>query len=490
MNRNKRMNRMDLGQVFTRHPVAEYMASLFTIDKNAKVLDPCFGEGAFLDALANGGWGHIYGYEIDSNLFAYCKNEYQNCLLKNEDYLSSDNKEQYDGIIMNPPYVRHEKINALSQLGVNKSVLAANPIFSFLPTTANLYMYFIIKAISDLKENGELIVIFPGSWLLAKNGDRFGEALYNNCTVERQIHISGDVFKKSALVDVIILKLRKAKGDKSVVPEYVKLENNRFVPISRQDSHLHISFTNGFKNIGNIRRGLTTGCNEMFINPSITHKERYTTAIISSPKQVNGYTTDNSECDKLLVVNRDNLDDAIIVDYFKKWKERILKEGKPETLVRKITKGDEWYKLNTFDCNGIIFSYFVRNDMKFIANKSDNIIRDNFYIIFPTVDYWVCFAMLNNYYTYYQLECSGKKYGAGLLKLQRYDLENLRFPDLNSLSGKDINDLKNLAMKLVATGSRSIISEITQVLSRYSDIGFEEISAEYENIVTRRLENA
>ena len=98
--------------------------------------------------------------------------------------------------------------------------------------------------------------------------------------------------------------------------------------------------------------------------------------------------------------------------------------------------------------------------------------------------------MLNNYYTYYQLECSGKKYGAGLLKLQQYDLENLRFPDLNSLSGKDINDLKNLAMKLIATGSRSIISEITQVLSRYSDISFEEISAEYENIVTRRLENA
>ncbi len=480
---------MDLGQVFTKLPVAEYMTSLFTIGKSAKVLDPCFGEGAFLNALTNSGWNQVYGYELDSNLFAYCKDKYQNCLLKNEDYLSSNNKEQYDGIIMNPPYVRHEKINALSQLGVNKTILATNPIFSFLPTTANLYMYFIIKAISDLKENGELIVIFPSSWSLAKNGDRFGEALYNNCTIERQIHISGDVFEKSALVDIIILKLRKIKGTKSVVPEYVKLENNRFIPISRKDRQLNIGFSNEFKNIGKIRRGLTTGCNEMFINPSISHEERYTTAIISSPKQVTGYTTENSKCDKLLIVNQDDLNDENIADYFREWKDRIIKEGKPKTLVRKIDKGDEWYKLITFDCDGIIFSYFVRSDMKFIVNKSGNIIRDNFYIIFPAVDYWVCFALLNNYYTYYQLECTGKKYGAGLLKLQQYDLESLRFPALDSFSEVDINGLKKLAMKLAATGSRSIVSEITQVLSRYCDISFEEIASEYKNIVSRRLEN-
>ena len=127
--------------------------------------------------------------------------------------------------------------------------------------------------------------------------------------------------------------------------------------------------------------------------------------------------------------------------------------------------------------------------MKFIVNKSGNIIRDNFYIIFPAVDYWVCFALLNNYYTYYQLECTGKKYGAGLLKLQQYDLESLRFPALDSFSEVDINGLKKLAMKLAATGSRSIVSEITQVLSRYCDISFEEIASEYKNIVSRRLEN-
>ena len=74
---------MDLGQVFTRLPVARYMTSLFSINKESKILDPCFGEGAFLSALANDGWNHIYGYEIDSALYEKCKNKYQKHKLKN-----------------------------------------------------------------------------------------------------------------------------------------------------------------------------------------------------------------------------------------------------------------------------------------------------------------------------------------------------------------------------------------------------------------------
>ncbi len=481
---------MDLGQVFTRLPVARYMTSLFSINKESKILDPCFGEGAFLSALANDGWNHIYGYEIDSALYEKCKNKYQKHKLKNEDFLSSKQCSQYDGVIMNPPYVRQEKINELSQLGVSKDILLANSIFSCLPTTANLYMYFIIKAISVLKENGELIVIFPGSWLLAKNGDRFRETLYKSCVVDRQINISGDVFEKTALVDVIILKLRKTQREqKSIIPEYLKLINDTFVPIVREANSLHISFAKKLKDIGNIRRGLTTGCNSMFINPVINCDEKYTKNIISSPKQVNGYTTAGSKYDKLLVVSHDDFNEPSIDNYFGSWQDKILKDKKPKTLVNKIIKGDEWYKLNLFECDGIIFSYFVRNDMKFVFNRSGNIVRDNFYIIYPIIDEFICFALLNNYYTFYQLECYGKKYGAGLLKLQRYDLENLQIPNFCDFSEEDAYILRDLSKKLINNGTKKIISGITKVLSQYSDIGFEEISNEYEKLVTNRLEN-
>ena len=43
----------DLGQVFTKGNVAQYMVSLFDLSKEAEIMDPCYGAGSFLDALAS-----------------------------------------------------------------------------------------------------------------------------------------------------------------------------------------------------------------------------------------------------------------------------------------------------------------------------------------------------------------------------------------------------------------------------------------------------
>lgn len=58
----------DLGQVFTKGDVADYMVSLFDLGVNAALLDPCHGDGAFLKALKSKGFKDITAYEIDINL--------------------------------------------------------------------------------------------------------------------------------------------------------------------------------------------------------------------------------------------------------------------------------------------------------------------------------------------------------------------------------------------------------------------------------------
>ena len=55
-----------------------------------------------------------------------------------------------------------------------------------------------------------------------------------------------------------------------------------------------------------------------------------------------------------------------------------------------------------------MFSYFVRNDMKFVMNETGVLARDNFSLLNLKSISEVLFALLNNYYTYYQLELSGK----------------------------------------------------------------------------------
>ena len=97
-------------------------------------------------------------------------------------------------------------------------------------------------------------------------------------------------------------------------------------------------------------------------------------------------------------------------------------------------------------------------------------------------------ALLNNYFTYYQLEKSGKKYGAGLLKLQRYDIEALRLPDITLFSDDDKTQLINLAKELATANEKRNIVKITDCISKYSEVKFNMIEVMYEKIRKFRLE--
>lgn len=174
--------------------------------------------------------------------------------------------------------------------------------------------------------------------------------------------------------------------------------------------------------------------------------------------------------------------------YLQKWKEKIIKEKSPKTLYERALEDERWYEIREIKGTGILFSYFVRNDMKFVLNDQGYFVRDNFYVIYPNMDKMLLFALLNNYYTYYQLEQSGKKYGAGLLKLQRYDIESLKFPDYRDFSKSFTKRLTNLAKKLSVSGQGRLVGEITEVLSEYSSAGYEEIARQYDAIKGHRLE--
>jgi adenine-specific DNA-methyltransferase len=95
---------------------------------------------------------------------------------------------------------------------------------------------------------------------------------------------------------------------------------------------------------------------------------------------------------------------------------------------------------------------------------------------------------MNNFYTYYQLEKMGKKYGAGVLKIQRYDVENLMFIDLDYVSKEDFFKLETLGKKLVDTSDRNLIFEITKIISNYASMSYEKLMSEFGKIKKRRLE--
>lgn len=478
----------DLGQIFTKKVVADYMVSLFDLPKDATIMEPCCGKGAFLDALISHNFINITACELDKTLFEITKNKYSQYKILNINFLNYNSKLKYDGIIMNPPYIRHEKINRLASYGITKEELHCIPLYVDLPRTANIYMYFIVKAIDLLNENGQLIVIFPNSWINTKTGQNFQKLILLKCRIEKEIHISGDIFEKNALVEVVILKLIKNKINFITSTEFLESKNGKLISNSIKERKVFNIFSYPFSKLATIKRGLTTGYNKMYINPSISCEDNDCfKQIISSPKNIHGYTTLNAHLDRLFFPIDGKISKEIS-EYLEFWKNKIIEEKNPKTLYLKINSNKKWYKIQEICSDDILFAYFVRNDMKFVMNEGNAFVRDNFYILKSKIDKFILFALLNNYYTYYQLELNGKRHGAGLLKLQKYDLEKLTFPDYNLISESDKIEMKELSYKLLNTSNSSYILKITKVLSKYSSIDYDEISKKYFSIKRNRLE--
>lgn len=269
--------------------------------------------------------------------------------------------------------------------------------------------------------------------------------------------------------------------------------NGNFLEQKTNTSKLQLDFSNSFDSYGIIRRGMSTGYNSMYINPPFEKEDSrlHLKKILSSPKEIKGYSTKNSKPDYVFIPNEKiSLTDEV-KNYLSKYENEIKSQASPKTLYERIQNNKNWFVIHTVNSSGILFSYFVRNDMKFVYNENNYLARDNFYIIKQNnnTDELVLFALLNNYYTFYQLEKAGKKYGAGLLKLQRYDLENLMFPDLSSFSNKDVEQLKYYASNLISENDTTAISEITKIISHYTSVGYDTLINEYHSLKAHRLGN-
>ena len=290
-----------LGQVFTKKIVADFMVELFNIRKDAQLLDPCFGEGVFIKSALNHGFKNIDGYEIDKELFRSLINEgYSGTNLYNCDFLKSTSNKKYDGVIMNPPYIRHEEIDDLIIYDISKEKLREDIIFKELPKTANLYMYFVIKAFDMLKENGEMIIIFPSTWLTTEGGEYFKRLLFNNYSVVGQYEVFGEPFHRDALVEVSILHVKKtlSTANNIIDKKILNIYDRCIEEYKTQD--IKLNFDISFNSYAKIRRGLTTGFNKLYINPEGVSQE-FLKPIVSSPKDITGYSTDNAILDYVLM---------------------------------------------------------------------------------------------------------------------------------------------------------------------------------------------
>lgn len=225
--------RKKFGQFFTTAKTAEFMASLFQVDLSKDelcILDPGAGTGilsaAFLDVLYAKGYDgkvSLVCYETDTTVlpvleenlklakemygteYSIVRDNYITSQYFGIDTLLDDDKDKYDYIIGNPPYLK-----------ISKEAPEALAMQDVCHGAPNLYFLFWAMAIHNIKPEGELVFIIPRSWTSGAYFKKFRSYLFENAVIT-DIHLfeSRDkVFDgESVLQETIIVKIRKTRNE-------------------------------------------------------------------------------------------------------------------------------------------------------------------------------------------------------------------------------------------------------------------------------------
>lgn len=147
-------------------PIVDYMVSKLMLKSTDKILEPCGGDGVFVDAiLLKNELSNIDICELNDIAFQTLQNKFSHCsnvnirqcdtLLDNDLIFNSGFGGVYDKIIANPPYGAWQDLDKRAILKKIYSDLYAK----------ETYTLFLFRCIELLKEGGILSFIIPDTFL-------------------------------------------------------------------------------------------------------------------------------------------------------------------------------------------------------------------------------------------------------------------------------------------------------------------------------------
>lgn len=485
-----------LGQVFTPHILAKFMISLFKSDikTNHKVLDPCIGPNTFLSYLNEIDSSiKLIGIEIDKSLITeiiqtfYAKPNRELIL---DSFFNIPLSNKFDFIIQNPPYVRQE----LMMDGENSKTLALrslSPLSEIIPAKSNLYVYFLLKSIFHLSDNGRMIAVIYDSWLYSDFGKVLKEAFVRFGSIEGIYHFKKNAFP-DADVGATVIDFKRIINPKER-NKLIKLYSLKTIEeVASYDSKPKLSFkqipvqefftyrfneetvidfkTNLFKPIEKInsqpiQRGISSIANKYFIQQEKTFEESI--PFVKDVTAISSFNVKN-ELFYLLALN------GHISEKTKKHidiaKREILAENeKFKALKEQIEHNPNWYKVQLKKPGNLLFNYYLRKNIDFLLNDELHYSSDNFYILNVEKYLLANFAILNSSFTRISVLLHSRNQGNGLRKIQLYEFKQIPVIDVNKLSNESRIKLENAGQKLKTTNRFSenkekMISEIDEIL--------------------------
>lgn len=466
------------GQFWTPAWVAEAMVAYAIFGGSRSIFDPAVGAGAFFRAakkvaVESGVQIELHGTEIDADALAQAgRNELSASDLANvqiTDFVLRPPKKSYRSIVANPPYIRHHRISpsVKSQL----KAFAAQTISASLDGRAGLHIYFLLRALQLIEDDGRLAFIMPADTCEGIFAPVLWKWITANYRLEAVVTFTPEA-SPFPNVDTNPLIFLIRKGEPEITFKWAQVRcagtsqlkawmsgslsntSTDELYISRRSvsegiaTGLSRSFSKltsaepTLADYASVLRGIATGANEFFFltreqSRGLKISSEFLLPAIGRTRDVASDRVTSESLDALDKKGRPTLlftPGGRELDCFPSSVREYILVGQKLGLSERplIAQRRPWYKMETRRVPPILFAYLGRRNTRFIRNLAGVVPLTGFLCVYPHqadrdfID--KLWKVLCHPQTIANLNLVGKSYGDGAIKVEPRALEKLPLP--------------------------------------------------------------
>jgi adenine-specific DNA-methyltransferase len=424
------------------------------------ILDPCVGPGTFVDALSNTrrllAGDSLICIDIDPAMVRRAGAALSHCRAKTEcltaDYLKWRAPAPFDAAILNPPYIRQEWIDGKADLRERLSVGPSTGI----PGTANLYVYFLVKSLSDLRPGGRLVAIVYDGWRHTRYGSWLSDYLYAYCETVSVQPIQRTPFR-GRLIDATIISATKG----------TRVARERPLSALVDDPVQGIPGLVPIRERYETRRGLRLKQASFFLCPRMEAEALGGTPFLKKVRHAPGYSVSRNHPEAALLITEPSDSHPAL----KELRRRLaLARSKPHENASILNWADQrpqsWYRHAAPPVAPIVFNYYLRGRPRHLRNPGLPF-SDNFYGLQPKdgLSTLASLALLNSTAACLSILGRARNQGDGLRKLQLYEYREALVPDLTRFDSRGLALLAQLGEELASEGSSArVLEQVDEVV--------------------------
>jgi hypothetical protein len=466
------------GQFWTPAWVANAMTAYVLAGGSDHVFDPAVGDGALLraarlESLRSGRSLRLLGTEVDPELLQQIPSD----MLTKEDIAGVEARDFmfdppdacYDAIIANPPYIRHHRLSAETKQALKNWSICL--IGKALDGRTGLHVYFLLRALTLLREGGRLAFILPADVCEGKSAGDLWQWITSHYCLDAVITFEPEASPFPGVdTNALIILLRNSQPGSEFLWVRTKLARTDALyqwiqaglptVTSADISVIRRSVAEGVRTgfsraprihsencprLGEfctVMRGIATGDNSFFFltRAQAEHLQLPEAFLLPAVGRTRDVTTDCITMEtlkKLDQAGRPTLlfaPDSRLLSEFPVPVQTYLQEGEARGLPNRalISQRKPWYNMEKRRVPPFLFAYLGRRNVRFIRNDAGVLPLTSFLCVYSRQEdpetiqrIW---RLLQHPAVLENLAFVGKSYGDGAIKVEPRALEALPIP--------------------------------------------------------------